>query len=240
MLYSPRKKITFVLFEDQRTSRSFEFSKFQIKVIISILVVTFFSLLGLSLYLLTNIQNVKEEISRQEPILIKALRKKEKDLSEKLSRLESLNQEYLEKISTTKLESDALLPLFSPTLGFKDLTSQKILNVENISVSRANDRVNFDFNIVNNQSENSKISGFIFVLMKSGSQLYLYPEREFLFDNALSTFNQGETFTISRFRKVDGYFKDTNFQSNQGYFKIFIFNRTGDLIHKQSIGPIEI
>lgn len=240
MLYEPRKKITFVLYEDQKTSRAIEFKKVHIKLLLSSLVFIFIVLLCSSLYLLANIQNVKEQIAKREPILIKNLREKEITLNQEIARLEGLNEQYLEKISTTKLESDSILPLFSPTLGFKDLSNQKLLNVENIQVKKNNRQINFNFNIVNKEPDEGRISGHIFIVMKISSQIYFYPEKELQFDDALSTYNQGETFTISRFRQVNGYFKGNSFPNKDAEFKIYIFNRTGDLIHQQSVGPLKV
>lgn len=240
MITNTKNKVTLVLYEDLKTSRAFEFNKNSIKLIFGSLFLIFVILLGATLFLLANIQNVKEEISKKEPLLIKSLKAEVDELSSNLSRMETLNQQYLEKISSSKVETDTILPLFSPTLGFKNLTSKKILNVENIQVRKSENKVLFDFNIVNKGNSGAKISGHIFIVMKIGSVIYFYPNKDLQFDNALSTYNKGETFTISRFRAVNGYFEDKNFPNSPAKFKIFIFNRTGDLIHGQNVGPLQI
>lgn len=240
MLQTKKKKVTFVLYEDQKVARAFELNKNKVKFFLTSLSLLFLVMIVSSLFLIANMKNMKDEISKQEPLLKKKIIEEEKKYKEKIENLESLNRTYLNKISSSKVETDSILPLFNPTLGFKDLSGENYLNIENIIIKTDGKKTFFDFNIVNSKENANKISGYIFILMQFNASLFFYPEKNLIFDDAVSNFNMGETFTISRFRQVKGIFKALPKSSDDTKFKILIFNRTGDLIHKQSIGPVKV
>lgn len=239
MLFKSSDKVTLVLYADQKVGRSFELKRSHIKFVITIITLLVLSSLILSLYLVGNVKNIRERAQLKVPQIIEELKTEKDELSKINADLEKTNKDYLKKISSTQVTTNALMPLFNPTIGSKDISDKDILNIDNIDIKQAKSEIKFDFDIINNRID-SKASGYIFILMKNKDKISLYPENALSFDDAISAFNRGETFNISRFRKVNGFFKETLGKRDRPSFKIFIFNKTGDLLYKKSLGPVSV
>lgn len=125
------------------------------------------------------------------------------------------------------------LSFFKPVQGQKDRTRPAQINLSGFKTITGKDTVSLQFNIIPAASNDQKISGHIVVLMKNEQSISVYPGAALAGSDHQINFFSGEPFATQRFRPVDASFlkprKGGNF-----IFTIFIFSRTGDLIHYQN------
>lgn len=134
----------------------------------------------------------------------------------------------------------SMLSLFRPIQGQKDRTRPAILNLSGFKTATGKDTVNLLFNIIPNAADDAKISGHIIVLMKNELGIQAYPLATFGGLDFQINYASGEPFATQRFRPVDASFVKPRRSGNYS-FTVFIFSRTGDLIHFQSINqPVKI
>lgn len=137
--------------------------------------------------------------------------------------IEELNEKIL-----TPADNANSLQFFVTTKGFKDLSAQTLVNIENFQFSVQANTLDIKFEL-HNQSGAERTSGYFFVLTYTPDQLIFYPSL-----NQVQTelnFTQGETFNIGRFKNV--IFKlplPINILPNKTRIKIIVFNRSGDLL----------
>jgi hypothetical protein len=125
------------------------------------------------------------------------------------------------------------LSLFKPIQGQKDLTRPFVLNLSGFKTAIARDTINLQFNIIPALGEDVKISGHIIVLMKNEIAIQAYPLQALSGNDFQINYASGETFSTQRFRPVDASFVKPR-KSGMYSFTVFIFSRTGDLIHYQT------
>lgn len=134
----------------------------------------------------------------------------------------------------------SMLSLFRPIQGQKDRTRPAILNLSGFKTATGKDTVNLLFNIIPNAADDAKISGHIIVLMKNELGIQAYPLATFGGNDFQINYASGEPFATQRFRPVDASFVKPRRSGNYS-FTVFIFSRTGDLIHFQTINqPVKI
>ncbi|AUN98732.1 hypothetical protein DOM21_07425 [Bacteriovorax stolpii] len=126
------------------------------------------------------------------------------------------------------------LSLFKPIQGQKDRTRPAILNLSGFKALVNRDTVNLQFNIIPAVTDDAKISGHIIVLMKNEIGIQAYPYNAFGGSDFQINYAAGEPFATQRFRPVDASFVRPRKSGNYS-FTVFIFSRTGDLIHYQSM-----
>lgn len=126
------------------------------------------------------------------------------------------------------------LSLFKPIQGQKDRTRPAILNLSGFKGIINRDTVNLQFNIIPAVTDDAKISGHIVVLMKNEIGIQAYPYNAFGGNDFQINYAAGEPFATQRFRPVDANFVKPR-KSGNYIFTVFIFSRTGDLIHYQSV-----
>lgn len=125
------------------------------------------------------------------------------------------------------------LSFFKPIQGQKDRTRPAQINLSGFKTVTGKDTLNLQFNIIPAVSNDAKISGHIIVLMKTEQTVQVYPAAAlFGADNQIN-YSSGETFATQRFRPVDAVFNKPR-RAGNAVFTIFIFSRTGDLIHYQN------
>jgi hypothetical protein len=154
------------------------------------------------------------------------------ELKEQNDGLLAENRNYKDQIVelSTKLQvpNDGLNPLqlFATTKGFKDLVSQNLVSVENLSYAIKNNVLEMKFEL-HNQSNNERMMGNFFVFIYAQSQILLFPNLSDV--SSEINFAQGESYNIGRFKNV---IFQTPLNSAQGKIKsrIIAFNRTGDLL----------
>ena len=126
------------------------------------------------------------------------------------------------------------LSLFKPIQGQKDRSRPAVLNLSGFKAVINRDTVNLQFNIIPAVTDDSKISGHIIVLMKNEIGIQAYPYNAFSGSDFQINYSTGETFATQRFRPVDASFVKPRKSGNYS-FTVFIFSRTGDLIHYQGL-----
>lgn len=122
---------------------------------------------------------------------------------------------------------------FKPVQGQKDRTRPAQIKLSGFKTSVGKDNVNLQFNIIPAVGDETKISGHIVVLMKNDSGIQVYPAQALGGLDHQIYFAAGEPFATQRFRPVDAAFLKPRRAGNT-VFTIFIFSRTGDLIHYQN------
>lgn len=132
------------------------------------------------------------------------------------------------------------ISLFKPIQGQKDRTRPAVLNLSGFKAEIGRDNVNLKFNIIPAVTDDSKISGHIIVLMKNELGISAYPLQAFGGNDFQINYSAGEPFSTQRFRPVDAGFIKPRKSGNYS-FTVFIFSRTGDLIHFQSVNiPLKL
>jgi hypothetical protein len=185
-----------------------------------VLLLTFASL---SVILYKKINSIKVSTSEQSQTTVEQINDYKKNIEELQSEITNLNQKML-----TPADNASSLQLFVTTKGFKDLTAQTLVNVENFQFSIQANTLDIKFEL-HNQSGLERTTGYFFVLTYTPDQLVFYPAIEQV--QTELNFSQGETFNIGRFKNV--IFKlpiNNNLNPNQIKMKIVVFNRTGDLL----------
>ena len=244
MLSKQNPKITFVIYQDQKISRAFEFEKKKLRLIVILIPSLLAAGLLLCLFLFiplkfsidrdqaTPSSIVPEEISLDEKI---------KQLELQLTQTKTLNEKYKQEIVSREKKSRYLVPLFHAPEKYQDLTDQKLLKVTNMSIKFRPRKVHFDFDIINEKKDGAKLVGHILIAMMTPARIILYPPVEPISSKgAIARFDQGETFTISRFRRVEAFFNTRLPANSPATFRVHIFSNTGDLMYTETIGPMNV
>ena len=246
MLFKPSKYLTLVVYEDSKATKCFQFPKSQLKIVLTLIPLIVVFSLGISTLFLTLKlvgPNIYGQRSTAEP------GKKFKDKIEKIEleneELKNINIDLLAKINSAPISGKETIDtsktwpsILHPSIGMKDLTINSPIKLENFTTkAQGTHGVQLNFNISHNDSGDNKTSGYILVLLKAGNSLLVYPKSNENIEQNFTAFNLGETFTVHRFRPVEAIFPDGVPKATPLWFKVFIFNRSGDLLQKQTVGP---
>lgn len=233
------KKLGFLVYEAENAPRYYEIKKSLLKFIIYGLPVVTLVLLGIVLAGSLYFEQISERAKRKEPAIIKELRENVLALETSLAESQKLTTNLEERLAKGDTSTDAIkstLGLFLPAPGMQDLTRTPNLAVENLDSIISGNRIQLKFNIINQTKNNQKLAGYIFVLMKNGDLINVFPENSIQENEFKIKFNSGESFATQRFRPVDNVFFPYSPGTTSDYlFKILIFSRTGDLLYKQLI-----
>lgn len=256
MIQEKSKNFTFVVYENQKPTKCFEFKKSYLRFLFfatpSLLVMGLMVLLFLIVYL-RNIENIKI----QDPPELKALKQERDELAVKAQKLEESNKNLLSKlnsppiatttattaqkmkqvavtgVATISAPTTTLYPLLQMQQGMKDLTKTDLLNIGSENFRKSGGQAILGFNIVNKGSE-ERMTGYTFIVLKGGSFTSLYPS---IPNNPPYKFEQGESFSVSRFRPVEASFDIPANINKSLSFEILIFAKNGDLLFKKNLGP---
>ena len=167
---------------------------------------------------------------------------KKKNLSNKISLLElELNQKELswknerEKLEQQVMESTGAnlskLQLIKTLPDKKDLTHELKLAIDNLNFTKQeNNKLEISFHL-SNQSTLERISGRLFAILEHKEKIQIYPTPH-TFSNI--KYNEGEFFSIARFRKTQLTFNTLEEGHISDYrLSIIIFSREGNLLLKQ-------
>ncbi len=162
-------------------------------------------------------------------------------LESELSSLKESNSLLMEKLSTTgaqeNTEDPYLLTIRKP-YGMQNLTSQKLVSIDQFSVEQDSNRVSFKFQIINANAE-SRVVGYVIAYLLSENALVAYPREANAQMATGIKYSAGETFAVSRLRPTNAEF----FVSPAGKemnFMVYIFSREGDLLLHQKLGPYKV
>lgn len=231
-----KNKISFILYEGSQAPKYFEISKSMLKFIVFGL--PFITLIAISLLAAGGIyfKQIKTMAERKEPEIIQLLKLEKLALEKKEEDALKMNEELIAKLSSTTAPSVGLtgLNIFSATAGSLDKTQTPVFEIQEDEVLPAANKIHFRFNVVNLTKDNSKLAGYIFVLMKHQDSLHLYPKGSIPTDQFEVKYSKGESFATRRFRSTEAIFPKPK-TSGVALFKVIIFSRSGDLLHKKII-----
>ncbi|HAZ11790.1 MAG: hypothetical protein A2X86_07945 [Bdellovibrionales bacterium GWA2_49_15] len=234
-------KFSFLLYEKKNPPRYFEVQKSTLRLLFFILPLLFALLSGLTYYSLRKYFKIRHQEHQIVPSVVDQFNAERSSLQSEIKDLHSLNQDLQAKLSSPQMMPPSaegaltsnVFDIFTQIHGMKDLSSTNIFTIEDPEVIFIKDQLHFRFNIVNQTKENQKYSGHVFVIFKDENAYHIYPAEAMTAENFKIQFNQGESFATTRFRPVEATFKGAP-QGEQGIFNVFIFSRTGDLVHKQT------
>lgn len=231
-------KLSFILYEENNAPKYFEVKKSFLKFILVGLPIVALASLAVVAIGTVYFKQIKTMAERKEPKIIAELRTENETLKAKQEELVLLTKELENRLaapaSGDEVSGLASLSLFQAAQGQKDLTQKPLLTIENVRAELGKDNILFSFRLVNQTIDNNKLAGFVFVMMRVGETIYFYPADSIPENDMKLSFNRGEPFATSRFRPVEATFPKPA-KSTQALFKILIFSRTGDLIHKKII-----
>lgn len=228
-----RNNLSFILYENNKVPRYLQLTPREYKAILYVpVVLTVFSIFALagSYFYTKNIENL---IKAKEPLIIKNLRDENTQINQKNTELTTLNLDLTNRLAneTISAASASSLNIIAPVKGQKDLTSPASINIEDIKVAKNDNKVELNFNLINITKENNRVSGYIHIFLFDGNNYFHYPEGGDSIRNFSLNYTKGESFATSRFRPVTAKFDIP--KTKTVMFKVFIFNRLGDIIHQQ-------
>lgn len=235
MITQTKKKLSFIIYDENQAPRYYELSKGLLRFIVFVLPTLALISILITIAGFLYFKQIRHFAQMKEPQIISDLKQEIVTLKEQTASLDKERESLLVKLGqgtkdATSLES---LLLFKPSPGRKDLTKSPNLRIEEVEATQQGQNINLDFKILNLTKDQSRISGFIFVVMKDGDNLVTWPNGSMADQEMDISFNKGELFSTSRFRPVKVSFPPT--KEKDLLFKIVIFSRTGDLIYKQLV-----
>lgn len=229
-------KLSFILYTKQLAPRYYEVNRRYFKFLtVGLPLITFIAMAGLVAFAVY-FKQLEVLAKRKEPVVINRLRDENNSLTGKIAQLETLNQSLENKLASP-IQSDrefATLSLFKQVQGQKDMSKSPALTLEEVEVVPVDNDLALNFKIVNATKDGARQAGYLFVVMKAGNQIAVYPEDSFERDEMQLSFNKGEYFATSRFRPVRAVFPRVS-GTREVLFKIVIFSATGDLVQKQIV-----
>lgn len=141
-----------------------------------------------------------------------------------------------------ELENFALIKVASNGQGIQliqtlpnsvNRTKDLMVEVDNLKMTSTKSKINIEFHL-SNQSNQNRISGRMFTLLRVHNSILTYPTPK---EPQVTKFNEGEFFSIARFRESKLYFENLNFSSeqiNQGVLTVLIYSLESDLLLQKS------
>ncbi len=229
------KKVSFVLYEDELTPRFYEinknFAKFLLFGLPTVTLIVILLLTAVGVYF----KQIQTLAQRKEPRIIRELKEEKSELLSQNQQV-SLERDRLKSKLAMGVETPAglgFLALFKQSAGRQDLTASPEMTLEEVEVNSSGDEIDINFKIINQTRNNSRLTGYLYIIMQVGQHIEVWPANSFDDQTMALSFAKGEYFATSRFRPVKATFK--KIRQGQALFKIIVFGRTGDLIFKQLI-----
>jgi len=252
MFPKPRKdKFTFIFNTENAAPKYFEIDRARL-INYLIIIPTGFLLIFVAFFSFTffsNETNKETNIKINRPVEKKIspseINKTTNELSElqkKYAELQAQNQELTTKLTTNYEKNSSAFPdfsLFTTLPNQKDKTTPPLIKINEFKIAQEGNELHFHANLLNTiQDENSKISGHLFVIMKTDNALWVYPQNAFSKNKTTINYNSGEPVLFARLRLVDAKFPIPA-QNAHPLFKVLLFSRSGDLLHKE-VFPYEV
>jgi hypothetical protein len=134
-------------------------------------------------------------------------------------------------------EIDIWLGPIKKPYALQNLTTKKLLKVENTTLEDSAGKRVLRFQLINTGSELERVTGHVFVFQIDSRGLAPYPamtQQEWLEG---IRYNKGESFAVARLRPVEAPFPPAD---SEARFLVVVFNREGDLLIRQElVGPFK-
>ncbi len=229
------KKVSFVLYEDELSPRFYEinknFAKFLLFGLPTVTLIVILILTAVGVYF----KQIQTLAQRKEPKIIREHKEEKNELISQNQQI-SLERDRLKTKLSMGVEGPTglgFLALFKQSAGRQDLTASPEMALEEVEVNSSKDEIDINFKIINQTRDNSRLTGYLYIVMQVGQYIEVWPANSFDDQSMALSFAKGEYFATSRFRPVKATFK--KIKQGQALFKIIVFARTGDLIFKQLI-----
>jgi hypothetical protein len=231
------QEISIVVYDNPLPPKYFRLKKKFLKklfIVFPIFLVSTFTILFIWGLVVRSGSVSKEPVTQKTTIdedLVSQLRGEILSLKESNSKL---TEKLSSQISSTTPEDPFLMTIKKP-YGMQNLISSQLVGVDQFNLSQESDKINFKFQIISTTPE-TKITGHVIVYMVSNTGILTYPYQEvFPMKDGLK-FSAGEPFSVSRLRPTTASFQQKGITSRVT-FKIYIFNREGDLLLVKETDP---
>ncbi|MBF0313672.1 MAG: hypothetical protein HQK50_06880 [Oligoflexia bacterium] len=259
MMYTPSKQLTFVVYEDQTPTKCFEVRKGHLRLLLLSLAAVILTALVAIFFVYAYVTNVTGALKEQEPILLKKYQSEHEQLLTNIEELqksrkdlEELNASLLNKLKSARSaapsaanqgsgnnnHTNAFALIAPPAVG-DDLSPQELLSIDSFKLKYQSGVLTANFNLLS--SKDKKITGYVFVLLKSKSAYIIYPSSGTIKKNSLAyDYDSGESFSVSRLRPVNASFHWPTERSGSVNLEIIVFSREGDLLLRKLMGPLSL
>jgi len=235
-------KLAFILFDSLRSPRYYEIKKSFLKFLLVFLpALTMVSIVVTCLFFFY-FKDLKTSLATREPKIITELRQQALAQKKIIEQLKLEKKKLQTKLNSPVIPQLATLNLFKPTQGREDLTAKSVVSISNSQAVAKRNKLYFTFDLVNTTTNNQRLSGYLFIVFRTKKTLQVYPETSFAPGEMEILYSHGEFFSTARFRTTEAIFNIPNgvAMGATGHFKILIFSRTGDLLHKEIINKENI
>jgi len=124
------------------------------------------------------------------------------------------------------------------TGDYTESSLPKLVSVEELKVRRDRSTINIAFRIVNKQSDDEPIGGYIFILTSikdsDRSEVWVYPSSP-LKNGLPVNYRQGKRFLIQRFKSISSEYRLGKLTDKPLILEILVYNRDGELILKKVV-----
>lgn len=240
MIQDPSKEVTLIVYNSPKPPKYLKINKKLITSFLFIIPVLIISFLTLSFVYSSYLKSRVSSLQSQETKEIVALKTDIQKLETKIKGLENNNKVLTQKVSTgsSKETSSSILDLLTVPFGFKDLRSQALISFNNVNISVKNKNIYFNFDLANNSPNARKLTGYLTIIQHQENLVQYYPSYDLSPKSLRLEFSKGEYFSFSRLRPTEAKF--TKYSSNSAKYKVYIFNKTGDLLAYKQFGPFNI
>jgi hypothetical protein len=229
-----KDKYSFIVYSKERSPQMYQISKGMVGLLYyGFPFVTLASLLSLAGFVLY-FDQIRLNVEKKEPVLIAKLRTEKTELETQLNDSLEFSKELQKKLLEPVSSGSSTLSYFKITPGFQDYSSTPVFGIEEGEAFNDQKNIHFRFNIINLDQNSDKRAGFVWVLFKSNDRIFFYPAQTSSTDEFQLNFSEGESFATTRFRPVEALFPLPPKGQDNFLFKVLIFSRTGDLVHKQT------
>lgn len=223
-------EVAIVIYDAPLPPKYFRLTKRFIKTLFVIVPVLFVSLLFV-LFSWGLGNRLKEAPSVALPEVMSVPDNKVSELEAEIKSLQQSNQELSDKLSAAPAVSgteDPYLMVIKKPYGMQNLLSQNKVTLDQFDMIQTPDKINLKFQIISSTPE-QKVTGHVMVFMISDSGILAWPKQA----NAQLTegikYSSGEPFAVSRLRPTNTEFIHPS-DGQSVKFRIYIFNREGDLL----------
>jgi len=135
-------------------------------------------------------------------------------------------------------EEKAQSPEPMSTVDYTESSFPKLVDIDEIKVKRDGSKININFRIINRQSNEEPIGGYIFVLASvkdsDQSEVWVYPNSS-LKDGLPANYKNGQRFLIQRFKSISSKYTLSKSTNKPLILKILVYDRNGTLILKKVV-----
>ncbi|RLA65554.1 MAG: hypothetical protein DRQ88_01995 [Epsilonproteobacteria bacterium] len=228
------KKLSFILYQEEKTPQIFEIKKNILKFLIIAFPIMAFLFLATIVTGTLYFRKIKTFAEKQESQILKELKVKNALFLKKEKEYKKVAEKLQNKLAAAPATGLGTLSLFKTSNGQIDQTKKSPIVLDSIRTKKLGTKVQLNFNLKNERENGAKIAGYLFIITKSGNNLRVYPKNSISNNEYQIAFNKGESFGFSRFRPVRATFPLPKGLKSMSY-KILVFSRVGDLIFQKFI-----